>query len=146
MDVLYKTSLRFSYCQIYHGSLGAVAVAVRNISSSSANFASAGKLSSRTWNKLFYCSRSTTHCNLLTQEWHTSVEFNCLGEVLWLDIQKTSAELLYVCPVASCCRNFDKLWLFGSVAFVQLIVFRPWNYGSSFKVIDYELVTIVILW
>lgn len=79
MDVLYKTSLRFSYCQIYHGSLGAVAVAVRNISSSSANFASAGKLSSRTWIKLFFCSRSTTHCNLLTQEWHTSVEFNCLG-------------------------------------------------------------------
>lgn len=35
----------FSLSQIYHGSLGAVTVAVRNITSSSPNFASAGKYS-----------------------------------------------------------------------------------------------------
>ncbi|XP_015765786.1 PREDICTED: ATP synthase subunit alpha, mitochondrial-like [Acropora digitifera] len=40
-SVLARTLVRRTP-QIYHGSLGAVAVAVRNISSSSANFASAG--------------------------------------------------------------------------------------------------------
>lgn len=36
--------LCISLTQIYHGSLGAVTIAVRNIVSSSPNFASAGKL------------------------------------------------------------------------------------------------------
>lgn len=102
-----KTWLHFYYCQIYHGSLGAVAVAVRNISSSSANFASAGKLSSRTWNKLFFCLRSTIHCNLLTQEWHTSVESNCLGGWSFMTgYSKNLSRFMYCTP---CCFMLQKL-------------------------------------